>query len=257
MDDYERKLTEYTILFLEKFTNDAQVIDIVKKRFLTVDIHRAEHDVGDGFGLDFFKTIKKDDPALFLSSVHTLLENVPELKFNMMTAMHMAKSLFNDELRILNIFEMLSLRSIILSNIESDNLSARSTIVKALEIPLKYVPKEIIISTSSNDEMLAATTFIEKEIDLCDEPSAFMNIESYREYARSAAEKIILKANEESYFGTYPAYVFAEILMLHKMADTNIPLYSTSTYPKIDVPYDQLTEMTKSIWEKTNKHFHD
>ena len=246
---YYDDLVNYGVLFLFRIKKDIQDIEKMGVTFSAIDkIHTFLKEVED-MGVELARTLNTTHCDPSPEFIKMAYENQPHFKMNMMFGMAISNLLYGDSVHVLNTYELISIRSICINAAVNRDCSVNSALVNALKIPVAEVPVEVMRISRSLDEYIKAVNFIEAKIAEIDEPDAYPALSIYRDHVRGRAHSIIVDANAAGFYGTYPEYVFVEMVILRKLSPNQYPsLYGTPSMPRWEVPYDQLQVIVQNAW---------
>ena len=171
--DYVNRLINYGILFLFRMKEDIQHIDWLGHKFSALDKTNAFLNEVSDLGVSLTRTLLETGSDPNAEIVKLAYQNQPHFKMNMMFGMAISNSFYGNESRVLNAFELISVRSICIQAAINGECSINSAIVNSLSIPVNEVPVEVIQITRAMDEYVKAVKFIEAKIAALDEPDAY------------------------------------------------------------------------------------
>jgi hypothetical protein len=229
--------------------HDVEFVDKIGVMFSALDKSNSflteVEDLGVGLTRETIATGTCPGPEL----VRLAYEHQPHFKMNMMFAMAISKSMYGNEMVVLSAFELISIRSICIGLAINGECSVNSALVNALQIPVNEVPVAVMQATRALDEYIKAVKLIELKIAELNEPDAYPALGIYRDYIKLNAQSIITEVNGQGFYGTYPEYVFVEMIILRKLSPHQYPsLYGTPSMPRWEVPYDQLQQIVLNAW---------
>ncbi len=252
-EEYAKNLEKYGVLFCFRIIEDTQHIITLGDKFSELDRSMDFTNRLDDLGMGVIKSLTEAglDPSPEI--VAAAYRSDPTFKVNMMFAMSLSKLLHDNEMRVLNLFEFISLRSLCVELSINSDCSVQSRMISCLGIPVQNMPPESVSVSRTLDEYIKAVNLIESKLSVLMPPDSFSSCDSYRDYMKSVAGDIIKEVNDAGFYGTYPEYVFVEMAMLRKLSPDQYPsLYGTSMLPRWDVAYDELKQIVLNAWRIRN-----
>lgn len=253
---YRKHLLQYSFHFTKSLLRDIQVFDSIANKFEPVDeqgrikVYKTQI---DEIGAASVRTRAKSGLEVDLAFVDDLLNSNDSFKLNMMFAMALAKHINANELRVFNVFEIISIRNLVISLCINDSMSVISAMVTVLSLPVDEIPQGIIQSTTSLDEFIKGVNLTTAAAAKTSTPDSYHDLNSYRDYCREQAQAIIAEVNDLGYFGTYPVDVFTEMLILMKLSPSHgIHPYHTPQIPALSTDVEDLRHVVDQAW-KTRK----